>query len=293
MSKSLQLFFKNAGLATSVQDFGRPGFQHLGIPVGGALDKEAMVCANKILANPDHSPVLECTLIGPEIEFTGEGKICLTGAEMNAVLNQVPVRRYQAISVSSGDVLQLKGVHEGCRAYLGVQGKWKVASWLGSCSSLSSYLSENGFMGAIQTGSTLEVENPSKPVDYSHPSFKKPYYASCYIIRVVTGPEFPRFSLLQIEDFFHKIFTVSKDANRMGYRLNESLVSYEVSREEISSGIIAGTIQITNSGQPIVLLADAQTTGGYPRIANIVSEDLDVFGQIKPGDEIKFMLASL
>lgn len=293
MGDLLRLHFKKPGLKTSIQDFGRTGFQHLGIPIGGALDKEAMIAANRVLNNPDSNPVLECTLIGPEIEFTGAGNICLTGAEMNAELNNELVARYKTLKVKTGDVLKLKGVDEGCRSYLGIQGKWNVANWLGSYSALSSYLSENGFMASIQRGDELEVENIKVNEDFRAPTYKKPYYSSCYIVRVVTGPEFSRFSIEQIEDFFNKIFSVSQDANRMGYRLNETIQGYQALQEEISSGIIPGTIQITNSGQPIVLLADAQTTGGYPRIANIISEDLDIFGQMKPGDDVKFMLASL
>ena len=140
---------------------------------------------------------------------------------------------------------------------------------------------------------TLEIESLDSDIETEEVKLKKPYYSSCYIVRVVTGPDFERFNINQIENFFHQIFTVSQDANRMGYRLKESLLNYNAEKVEISSGIIPGTIQITNSGQPIVLLADAQTTGGYPRIANVVSEDLDMFGQIKAGDEVKFMLATL
>lgn len=293
MPNTLNLHFRKTGLKTSIQDFGRMGYQHLGIPMGGALDKEAMLAANRILNNADETPVLECTLIGPEIEFTGKGKICLTGAEMNAQLNGKKLERYKPLVIQEGDVLTMSGVNEGCRSYIGIQGIWKVGTWLGSSSALSNYLSENGFISTICDGDELKVESPAKETEYVPPIYKKPYYSSCYIVRVVTGPEFSRFSIEQIEDFFHKVFTVSQDANRMGYRLNENLLDYEAMKEEISSGIIPGTIQITNSGQPVVLLADAQTTGGYPRIANIVSEDLDIFGQMKPGDEVKFMLASL
>ena len=293
MHKTLSLHFSKSGLNTTVQDFGRNGFQHLGIPLGGALDKQAMLAANRILNNPKNTPVLECTLIGPEIEFTGTGSFCLTGAEMNGTLNGEPIERYQAVPVNDGDVLRMHAAKDGCRGYIGINGLWQLKNWLDSASSLTQYLSLNGFMGAIKENDTIEIIDSSPVTSLENVVIKKPYYSSCYILRVVTGPEFPRFSIEQIEAFFHQIFTVSQDANRMGYRLKESLSDYVAVKEEISSGIIPGTIQITNSGQPIVLLADAQTTGGYPRIANVISEDLDLFGQIKPGDEIKFTLASL
>ncbi len=289
----LKLHFRKTGLKTTIQDFGRNGHQHIGIPVGGALDKLSMSAANRILDNEVNTPVLECTLIGPEIEFEGEGMICLTGAEMNGSIEDEPIERYKAVRVKSGDILKFKGAQEGCRTYIGIKGQWKVKSWLGSYSSLSSYLSEKGFMGPVQVNDKLEIEDLSSNENLPEIKIKKPYYASCYIVRVVTGPEFSQFSIEQIESFFHQIFTISQDANRMGYRLNERITGYDSSAEEISSGIIPGTVQITNSGQPIVLLADAQTTGGYPRMVNVISEDLNLFGQMKPGDEVKFMLATL
>ena len=292
MPNKIEVHFIKPGLRTTIQDYGRKGCQHLGIPVSGALDKEAMAYANQLVGNSKNTPVLECTMVGPEIKFHGESIISLTGAEMNATLNGNRIERYSIIKIKAGDILSLKAASEGCRAYIGIQGIWKVTSWMGSHSALSNFMS-NGFLGAIRAKDTLEIESLDSDIETEEVKLKKPYYSSCYIVRVVTGPDFERFNINQIENFFHQIFTVSQDANRMGYRLNESLLNYNAEKVEISSGIIPGTIQITNSGQPIVLLADAQTTGGYPRIANVVSEDLDMFGQIKAGDEVKFMLATL
>ncbi len=288
MSDNLKLILNKAGFHTSIQDEGRFGVQDLGIPIGGALDKEAMQTANMLVGNSPNTPVLEITMIGPKISFQGKGQIAITGADMTPELNGQHTDSYKTVNINSGDELVFHNAKTGCRAYISIGGEWETTKWLESYSS-SSILDNHS---QLKDGDSLSVKS-NLPIDVKeYPLSKRPIYSYCYIIRVVTGPEFELFDLPQIEDFFNKIFTVGNESNRMGYRLNGELVNYSPKREEISSGIVTGTVQITSAGNPIILLADAQTTGGYPRIANVVTEDLSIVAQMKPGDELKFMLIS-
>ncbi|HEY9117076.1 MAG TPA: hypothetical protein VIN11_04570, partial [Roseivirga sp.] len=165
--------------------------------------------------------------------------------------------------------------------------------WLNSYSAVANLMNIQGVPKILKSGSEFEVGITSFIPKRVYPLHLRPIYSSCYIIRVVTGPEFEQFKIEDIQSFFESIFNVSSDSNRMGYRLDGKIENYTPSAEEISSGIVPGTVQITSSGQPIILTADAQTTGGYPRIVNVVSEDLSIVAQMKAGDEVKFMLVSL
>lgn len=293
MSELLKVHFEKAGIYTSVQDEGRFGVQYLGIPFGGALDKSAMHKANELVGNPISHPVLEMTMVGAKISFGGKGQIAITGAQMTPTLNGLQVGNFKTINVESGDELEFHNAINGCRTYMSIGGEWQTTEWQGSFSALSSLMSSVEMPCKLQNGDTFQVKT-SDPVPVTeYPSAKRPIYSSCYIIRVVTGPEFGIFELRHIEEFFRQIFLIDPASNRMGYRLKGELPDYTPQREEISSGIVIGTVQITNAGKPIILMADAQTTGGYPRIANVLTDDLDTVAQMKPGDEVKFMLVSL
>ena len=293
MANSLKLHFKKAGFFTSIQDFGRFGQQDIGIPVSGAMDKESMQIANYLVGNDDSTPVIEITLLGPEIEIEGEGQIAFAGAQFSGKLNNQALPLFQTIDVKTGDTITLKGTATGCRIYMAIGGKMDEPIWLGSYSAPSDYVKHAGMVSHISDGYELTCTTHKKVDSRTIAPNKQPIYTSCTILRVVTGPDFDRFELASIQEFFEKTFTISSDSNRMGYRLNEALKQYKANSEEISSGVIPGTVQVTGSGKPIILTADAQTTGGYPRIANVVTEDIDLVGQMKPGDELRFMLVSL
>lgn len=293
MSDLFQVTFQKAGLYTTIQDSGRYEVQDLGIPSGGALDQESMQIANELVGNSKDSPVLEMTMVGSKFSFKGQGQIAITGADMSPKLNERFIDNYKTINVNQGDQLELGHAKTGCRAYMGIRGDWQITEWLGSFSSAPSSIKNDKLNSKIKDGDSISIESNTVAELQEYPKRKRPIYSNCYIIRVVTGPEFDLFDLPQIEDFFNKIFIVDPVSNRMGYRLKGELVGYLAKREEISSGIVAGTVQITNAGSPIVLMADAQTTGGYPRIANVLTEDLGIVAQMKPGDELKFMLVSM
>ena len=176
---------------------------------------------------------------------------------------------------------------------MSIKGEWQVQRWLGSFSSPSIYLSKFGLETHLKTGNIIEVMTDALSEQLSIPVHKRPIFSDCTIIRTVTSPDFEMFDTNLIEEFYESVFTVSSESNRMGCRLNENLASFSNQFEMLSTGIVPGTIQITNSGRPLILTADAQTTGGYPRIAHIISEDLSLAGQLRPGSKVKFKLVGL
>ena len=293
MPEFLKVKCLKTGLYTSIQDEGRFGVQDQGIPISGALDKSSMRIANQLVGNLPNSPVLEMTLFGPKLKFEGQGQIAITGANMKATLNGKRVENYMTLNIKSGDLLEFHNTDLGCRTYMSIGGQWQVQNWSNSFSALPSLMEEPGLPARLVDDYSFTVAINQMQELISYPERNRPLFSECYVIRVVTGPEFDQFEIEVIQDFFDRIFVIHGDSNRMGYRLKDNLQDYVPSGEEISSGIVVGTVQISNAGKPIILMADAQTTGGYPRIANVVSDDLEIVAQLKPGDELKFMLVSL
>ena len=291
MSK-LKLYFEKAGLQTTVQDQGRYGHQHLGIPINGAMDQNSALLANELVRNQTSSPVFEITLIGPRVIFKGDGVIAITGADLSPLINEQPSRMNSPMKISDGDTLTFGKPKLGCRAYLAVRGNWEVSEWLGSASA-SAVDGETLTPGNIVSdGSVFSFENDNLKIRTSKNADmrKSTKIQSPLKVRVMPGPEYSTFDQETLTYFFGYWFPISQEANRMGYRLDKNLKDFKMKQEVISSGIVKGTIQITNDGTPIILMADAQTSGGYPRIANIISPDLDRVAQLKPGDLIGFEL---
>lgn len=290
MSEKISLHIEHAGLQTSIQDLGRPGYQAQGIPIGGALDRRAAIQANYLVGNQLNEPLLEVTLLGPKITFEQAAQIALTGADLSAQLDGQDIPMYQTITVPAGAALRFGKPQSGCRAYLAVGGKWLVKKWLDSASL------------ATQQAELLTPESLLKKkqrIDIRIQPFVKPRMLQpeppktkqdCFLLEVLPGPEFERFTRKDIAHFFAQSYTVTPSSNRMGYRLDPGLINYAWDQENISSGIVPGTIQITNNGQPIVLMADAQTIGGYPRIANLSNESISQMAQLRPGDKLRFRL---
>lgn len=292
MANDLTLTFLQAGLQTTLQDKGRAGFQHLGVPVGGVLDNTSAEMANHLVGNATDVPVLEITLTGPQILFDSDALIALTGAPFDLYCDDELIENNTAIYIKSGSVVKFGKLKSGCRAYLAVAGKWKAKTWKDSVSPLLQ-VPEATPDSIIKKGSKLKINSSflNKTGSWDH-NRHTPILSHRVRLRVTPGPDFESMSKIAIAKFFGQGHEISQDANRMGYRLTTNLTSSEERAEMISSGIIPGTIQITGSGQPIILLKDAQTTGGYPRIANIINEDLDQLAQLKPGDEIWFSIDS-
>ena len=288
MNNLLTIQFIKPGLQTSVQDQGRAGHQQAGVPVGGVLDRQAAKTANSLVDNPASNPLLEITLIGPKIKFDGPCQIAICGANLSPKVNGQPILMYQTIEVSKGSILSFGRALQGCRSYLAIRGQWQLRSWLGSTSAAS----QNGEAltpdSILTQGSTLNIQtSPAIPQRVYH---DPPNYSSPLQIRVLPGPEFEYFSNYFVAHFFSRHHRIHPDSNRMGYRLSYQAERFSSPFELISSAVLPGTIQITHAGQPIILMADAQTTGGYCRLANVIEEDLDLLAQTKPGDELALVL---
>lgn len=293
MAEKIRLHFIKPGLQTTIQDQGRVGYQGMGVPVNGAMDKASARTANYLVGNDENGPVLEITLLGPGIRIEGEGQIAITGGNLSPKVNGESVDMYETLDVEDGDMISFGRPVTGCRSYLAVRGDWQVTPWLGSCSASTTKASELTPQSVIQKEQVLEIEYEELIPPLAIAEEEQPDLKALNTIRVLPGPEFSLISNLTIGDFFSRDFKVSNDSNRMGYKLEGKLAHFESAREVISSGIIPGTIQVTNAGQPIVLMADAQSSGGYTRLANVVTEDLDKLAQMKPGDVLRFRLVSL
>ncbi|MTI30759.1 biotin-dependent carboxyltransferase family protein [Xanthovirga aplysinae] len=293
MSEPVIFHFKKPGLQTMVQDLGRVGFQAFGVPTSGVMDKSSAKIANWLVGNPRENPVLEITLLGPQIEIKGNCQIALTGGNLSPTLNGNPIPMYETIQVDSGSILSFGRKLGGCRTYLAIRGKWQIKKWLGSYSASAHSGLELTPDSIIQKNSSLQVLSQLPISKRLYSKEQRPIYSRSVRVRVLPGPEFDSFSPLAIGHFFSRGYQLTPDSNRMGYRLDGQIKDFNPKREVISSGIIPGTIQITNSGQPIILLADAQTTGGYFRLVNVISHDLDKLAQLMPGDEVWFSLISL
>ena len=282
------------GSFTTVQDKGRFGYQHMGIPVSGVLDSFSCRVANLLVGNPDGTAVLESTIVGPQIAVLKEADIALTGAEMNAKLNYKPVESWKTIRVVPGDVLAFEPVTSGCRGYLAVSGGIDVPDVMGSMSTyyggkIGGYSGRPLKKGDIVRrgdGSLMEVPRhlPEKWI---------PTYPDKITLRAIVGPQDDHFDE-GLESLFQSEFLVTPKADRMGYRLQGTPIKHRenVSKSIISEPTIPGGIQVPADGQPIILLVE-QTVGGYTKIATVISTDLSKIAQAVPGDSVNFEVVTL
>jgi len=285
------------GLLTTVQDLGRPGYQRLGIPPSGPLDRPAFVLANRLVGNPDGAAGLELTLRGPRLEARRECLVAVTGAEMGFTVNGQPAAAWTAVRLAAGDVVGFRMAAAGCRAYLAVAGGLDLPPALGS---RATYL--RGRLGgldgrALQKGDGLPVGAPSGPLERlkgrSVPASRRPVLATEVECRVVLGPQDDRFTPAGVDAFLAGPYEVTPQADRMGYRLKGPVITHTAGHDILSDGIPVGGIQVPGEGQPIVLLVDRQTTGGYTKIATVISTDIARIGQTRPGHRIRFRRVSL
>jgi len=288
MPDKILIYVDQAGLQTTLQDLGRPGYQAQGIPLGGALDRRSAIQANYLVGNALTEPVLEITLLGPKLIFEQGAQIALTGADLSAELNGQPLPTYQTVAIQAGDILRFGKPRKGCRAYLAVGGAWIVQNWLGSASLATQQVKLLTPDSLLQKGQRIEI----KFQQFIKPRMLRPdpLPKEEPTLKLLPGPEFELFPNTYIAHFFAQSYTVSPSSNRMGYRLEPTIPDYSWPQENISSGIVPGTIQITNQGQAIVLMADAQTVGGYPRLANLSNDSLHHMAQLRPGDNLRFQL---
>ncbi len=277
-----------AGLQTTVQDNGRWGYQKFGMPVSGAMDVSSLNLANKLVNNSLNEACLEATIDGPTIEFYSDTYISICGANMQAQINNANIEMYKSLQVKSGDILSFKGLVNGCRTYIAFSGGVQVPEVMGS---KSTYLKGKlgGFKGReLKSRDELEIGTYNNPEIKEISSDKITEFKDCFTARIIAGPETGYFTLKGLETFLYTEYTLSQQCDRMGYRLSGAKIEHKSKADIISSGIAFGTIQVPSHGEPIIMMADRQTTGGYPRIACVVSADLPYIAQLKPGDKIRF-----
>jgi len=287
------------GLHTTVQDIGRIGSQRLGIPVSGALDPLALRAANVVVGNPQSTAGLEIAVMGPALELeTESARVAVAGQGARLVHEPAngsspkEIAQLQSVRLTKGDRVRVSAATDSSVAYLAIQGGLALAPFMGS---LSTYV-RGGFGGfngrALSVGDCLplhdETAEASAEVSLSQFDLSPPA-----IVRVVLGPQDDYFSQETIAIFLSSSYTISREADRMGLRLDGQPLEHSKGYNIVSDGIAPGSIQVPGSCLPIILLADRQTTGGYPKIATVISADLAGVGRLRPGARIGFDRVSL
>ena len=280
------------GWLTTVQDLGRHGYQQYGVPVAGAMDSFSAVVANRLVGNPDQAAVLELTLKGPELQFERDTAIAITGANLSPTMNGNSIPLWQSILVPHGGRLSFGKQRTGTRAYLAIAGGIDVPLVLGSRSTHCAS-ETGGFRGRpLQQGDSLCI---GKPVKFAKqligsrlPHHLLPHYNRTPTLRIIPGPQQNFFSNTSLATLMEATYIVSPQSDRMGYRLTGPKVARKGSMPFISDCTTMGALQVPPDGQPILLMADRQTTGGYPKIAVVISADLPLAAQLPPGDTVAF-----
>lgn len=274
------------GLLTTIQDLGRPGAIASGVPPGGAMDRFAHSAANLLAGNDRADATLECTLTGPQLVAERACVVAITGGDLGAQVNGRAVPMWTGLFLAAGDRLSFAGRRAGMRAYIAVGGGFDGDRWLGS---RSTYLlvSRGGMHGrALKAGDELHfATDRTMPAVAGRALMATPDYAD-RTLAVIAGPHIRRLDTASRKALLSSPFTVSGQADRMGYRLDGPPLTL-TGQELLSFGLAAGAIQVVNSGQAIMLMADQQTAGGYAVVATVVSASLPIAAQLGPGDEFR------
>jgi biotin-dependent carboxylase-like uncharacterized protein len=302
-----------------VQDLGRPGYRHLGIPTAGALDALSLEVGNRLVGNAPQAAAIEVTMGPTALRFTRATRIALTGAEFDATLDGEPVHVWWSLPVRAGQQLTLQGATRGMRGYVCVRGGIDVLPILGSRS--TDLCSGFGGLGGrslregdrLAIGARAATPGAAIPVDASPFGVKAPEWCRfaqlphepvrrgnhataterAVPIRVMRGPEYDTFTDASHEALWSNEWRVTPQSNRMGYRLEGYALAREAPVELLSHAVLPGTIQVPPNGQPIVLMSDAHTTGGYPRIGAVIRADLWRLAQVRLNGSIRFIASSL
>ena len=275
--------FISKGLYTTIQDDGRFGYRNIGVPSSGYMDRESAQTANLIIDNPVNNPVIEATLIGPTIKFEKSTFICITGSDFNPMLNESRISLYTPVKVNKGDILKINNSSIGSRCYISIKGDIKVDKVLGS----KSYYPQISDSSIIEKGDEFKFETNNSEPNYKLINQKFELNKN---LKVFKGPEFNSLNKGSINKIIDQEFSIGIN-NRMAYNLKEKIQAGTTSI--ISSPVIPGTVQLTPSGQMIILHRDCQTTGGYPRILQLDEKSLNNLAQLRIGDKIKFEIVTL
>jgi antagonist of KipI len=267
------------GMLTTVQDLGRFGYAHYGISASGAADPLALRAANLLVGNAENAAALEMTLTGAEIAFDSTAVIALAGADFGA---SIPM--WQPVEVRAGEIVRCPAARNGARSYLAVRGGFDAPLVMGS----ASVHVMTGVGGRpLRRGDTLAVGDAAvrKP---RRPATGIPTRRATECLRATAGPQARAFG----EELYGTAYRVSEESNRMGIRLNGQALA-SPGGQMVTEGVALGAVQVPPGGQPIVLFVEHQTTGGYPKPANVISADFWRLGQLRPRDEVRFERATM
>ena len=289
----MSLLIKKPGMLSTVQDLGRFGGRHLGINPGGVMDHASARALNIVLGNQQTSAVLETHFPAAEIQFDSETFFAIGGADFGAELDGKPVRNWGTATAGEGSVLSFKKRLSGQRAYLAVKGGIKVDAWLGSFSTNLTAAMGGHDGRRLTAGDRIDCETSAGSITLTIGPSMRPQSGSRVTVRVVKGSEYELLTAISERDLMTEAFTLTRDCDRMGYRLAGKALHLLHPREMVSAAVSFGTIQLLRDGQMIVLMADHQTSGGYQRIGNVMSTDLPTLAQCGPGDEVRFEVVTI
>ncbi|MDW7675304.1 MAG: biotin-dependent carboxyltransferase family protein, partial [Bacillota bacterium] len=287
------------GPLTTIQDKGRRRFQRFGMPVAGAMDLFSYRVANLLVGNDEGAAVIEFTLQGPKLEFLEDSIIAVTGAEVVPLLDNQPMPLWQSVFVGKGSIVSFQPFKSGLRGYLAISGGIKIPQVMGST---ATYLRAQigGLEGRkIIAGDIIPVEEALAKEAIKDGRYRRlpnnliPAYKNTEEIMVTLGPQDDMFKDESIKTFLTSEYQITVQSDRMGYRLKGPNIEHLDKADIISDGIPPGAIQVPGDGQPIILLADRQTVGGYTKIATVISTDLNKLAQLTPGSKVTFKAVTL
>ncbi|MDW0109854.1 5-oxoprolinase subunit C family protein [Sporosarcina aquimarina] len=300
-----------AGLLDTIQDSGRIGYQQFGVIQSGTMDTVSSRIANLLVGNAKGESVLEVTLVGPTLLFKEACLISLCGGDFTPEIDGMPVPMWKPVIVKENSILTIGAAKKGSRLVIAVAGGFDVPRVLNSS---STYLKAaiGGFLGrSLQKGDSLPIKTLGEKskrmyeslfgkltesfctTTWSVAHLIRPFVGESYSIRVLAGRQKDLFTSQSQNFFLSSDYTINSQSDRMGYRLHGPQLLLTETKELLSEAVTFGTVQVPANGQPIVLMADRQTTGGYPKIAQVISVDLPLLAQAKPGDSIRFKEVSL
>ena len=286
-----------SGIFDTIQDLGRYSSQQYGMPISGAMDSYALRIGNRLLGNKENKAGIEISTPGLSLGVLNQTVIAITGANFNPTINNSPAPIWEALEVKKEDVISFNQTKSGCRSYLLVIGGIDVPIVLGS---KSTYV--RGKIGGLKgrplrKSDIINIGLPNqeiqKIVGRRVPAHNIPIYQKENEIRVILGPQDDYFTKNGLHTFLNYFYEITVNSDRMGYWLKGPKIESKKGSDIITDGIPLGSIQVPNDGMPIIMLADHQTTGGYAKIATVISVDIDKFAQMKPGNEIKFIKVNL
>lgn len=294
------------GVYTTLQDEqGRIGYRSNGVPVSGAMDRWSAALANRLVGNSSEAALLEITWVGPTLHFQRNAWISICGGDLSVHLDGQQVPMWRPVYIPSGSMLRIGSFRKGCRAYLAVHGGFQTKPVLGSSSTYvraklggkegRPLLADDHLELRDDAGDMFLCEQMAEKGNFDqlyYPKWHAPKldWPDQPVIRMMKGREAEWFGLESFEKFLGGIYTIQSASDRMGYRLSGEVIQRDSTFQMTSEPVVMGTIQVPPDGNPIILMADGQTTGGYPRIAQVAAVDLPVLAQQPPGTKLRFQL---